>query len=77
MAVSVNLAPFIKEEFYVTGAWGEQRQGHIHAGVDLATGNQGASPVYSMSDGIVIFVDYDGSSGSGYRTLLNNKKFIK
>lgn len=25
MAVQVNLAPFINEEFEVTGAWGEQR----------------------------------------------------
>lgn len=31
--VNCNLAPFINQQFVVTGAWGEQRQGqgHIHA----------------------------------------------
>ena len=31
MATQCNLAPFINKEFLVTGAWGEQRTGHIHA----------------------------------------------
>ena len=37
-------------------------------GIDLATvGSAGVGqPVYSMSDGVVTYVDYDGSSGSGY-----------
>ena len=30
--IKCNLAPFINEQFVVTGAWGEQRaDGHIHA----------------------------------------------
>ncbi len=37
-------------------------------GIDLATVGSGGvgQPVYSMSDGVVTYVDYDGSSGSGY-----------
>ena len=31
MATQCNLAPFINQEFLVTGAWGEPRTGHIHA----------------------------------------------
>lgn len=79
MAVSVNLAPFINHDFMVTGAWGEPRSGHIHAGIDLATLGSGgvAQPVYSMSQGVVIFVDPDGHTGSGYRALCHCKKFNK
>lgn len=68
MAVNCNLAPFINHDFMVTGAWGEPRSGHIHAGIDLATVGSGgvAQPVYSMSQGVVIFVDPDGHTGSGY-----------
>lgn len=29
--IDCNLAPFINEQFVVTGAWGEPRSGHIHA----------------------------------------------
>lgn len=29
--INVNLAPFINEQFVVTGYWGEPRSGHIHA----------------------------------------------
>ena len=35
--VQATLAPFINQEFVVTGAWGEPRSGHIHAGIDLAS----------------------------------------
>ena len=38
MATQCNLAPFINQEFYITGTWGEQRQTHLHAGLDLSTG---------------------------------------
>lgn len=73
MAVQVNLAPFINLEFKVTGAWGEPRSEHIHAGVDLQTSEAYSSgigqDVFSMSRGIVKIVDKDGSTGSGYRTL--------
>lgn len=66
MATQCNLAPYINQEFVVTGAWGEQRTGHIHAGIDLQTRLAYTSgvgqPVYSMCDGIVQTV----SSNSGY-----------
>lgn len=64
MATPCNLAPFINQEFYITGYWGEPRSGHIHAGLDLSTGGQ--NPVYNMVDGNVIFVDENGTTGSGY-----------
>lgn len=64
MATQCTLAPFINQEFYITGTWGEQRQGHIHAGLDLATGGQ--NNVYNMKDGYVIFQDPQGTTGSGY-----------
>ena len=38
MAIECNLAPFINQPFYITGTWGEQRQTHLHAGLDLSTG---------------------------------------
>lgn len=68
--VQATLAPFINQEFVVTGAWGEQRPGHIHAGIDLASLGSGgvAKPVYSMSDGIVTRVDQT-EQGTGYGAL--------
>lgn len=70
MATQVSLAPFINQEFVVTGAWGEQRTGHIHAGIDMQTRLAYSSgvgqPVYSMCDGTVIFV----GSNSGYGPYL-------
>jgi murein DD-endopeptidase MepM/ murein hydrolase activator NlpD len=68
MAIQVNLAPYINQEFVVTGAWGEPRTGHIHAhaGIDMQTrlaySTGVGQPVYSMCDGIVQTV----SSNSGY-----------
>ena len=64
MATQCTLAPFINQEFYITGTWGEVRQGHIHAGLDLSTGGQ--NNVYNMKDGYVIYIDSQGTSGSGY-----------
>lgn len=64
MATSCNLAPFINQNFYITGTWGEQRTGHLHAGLDLSTG--GINPVYNMKPGRVIYIDANGTSGSGY-----------
>lgn len=66
-----NLAPFINYQFVVTGAWGEPRSGHIHAGIDLATlkGSPAvAQPVYSMSDGVVTRVD-QSDTGTGYGAM--------
>ena len=72
MAINVNLAPFINKEFLVTGAWGEQRPGHIHAGIDLQTREAYQTgigqPVYSMSNGIVTRVDQT-NQGTGYGAL--------
>ena len=72
MAINVNLAPFINKEFLVTGAWGEPRTGHIHAGIDLQTREAYQTgigqPVYSMSDGIVTRVD-QYNMGTGYGAL--------
>ena len=66
MATECNLAPFINQEFLVTGAWGEPRTGHTHAGIDLQTREAYRTgvgqPVYSMCNGIVKAV----TSNSGY-----------
>ena len=72
MATPCTLAPFINQDFYITGYWGEPRSGHIHAGLDLSTG--GINPVYNMKEGDVIFIDPNGTTGSGYRTLCYNTK---
>ena len=48
MAIECNIAPFINIEFYLTGAWGEQRATHKHAGIDISTGKK--SNVYNMFD---------------------------
>lgn len=68
--VQCSLAPFINQEFAVTGAWGEQRQGHIHAGIDLATVGSGGvgQPVYSMSQGVVTRIDQT-DQGTGYGAM--------
>ena len=68
--VQASLAPFINQEFVVTGAWGEPRTGHIHAGIDLASLGTGsnAQPIYSMSDGIVTRVDQT-DQGTGYGAM--------
>lgn len=69
--VNCNLAPFINQRFVVTGAWGEPRSGHIHAGIDLASYGTGsvAQPIYSMSNGIVTRVD-QSDTGTGYGALI-------
>ena len=64
MATPCTLAPFINQNFYITGTWGEQRVGHRHAGLDLSTG--GINPVYNMLEGDVIVSDPNGTSGTGY-----------
>ena len=64
MATQCTLAPFINQNFYITGTWGEPRSGHLHAGLDLSTG--GINPVYNMVAGTVIFSDPNGTTGSGY-----------
>ena len=68
--VQASLAPFINQEFVVTGAWGEPRSGHIHAGIDLASLGSGgvAKPVYSMSQGVVTRVDQT-DQGTGYGAM--------
>ena len=68
--IQCNLAPFINQEFAVTGAWGEQRPGHVHAGIDLASVGSGgvAKPIYSMSNGVVQRVDQT-DQGTGYGAL--------
>lgn len=68
--IQVSLAPFINKEFAVTGAWGEPRSGHIHAGIDLATVGSGGigQDVYSMSQGIVTRVDQT-DQGTGYGAM--------
>lgn len=68
--VQCNLAPFINQEFAVTGAWGEPRSGHIHAGIDLASVGTGSvpQPIYSMSGGEVIRVDQT-DQGTGYGAM--------
>lgn len=68
--IQCNLAPFINQVFAVTGAWGEPRTGHIHAGIDLASVGSGgvAKPIYSMSQGIVTRVDQT-DQGTGYGAL--------
>ena len=68
--IQCNLAPFINQEFAVTGAWGEPRQGHIHAGIDLASVGTGSvpQPIYSMSGGEVIRVDQT-DQGTGYGAM--------
>ena len=68
--VQATLAPFINQEFVVTGAWGEPRSGHIHAGIDLASLGSGgvAKPVYSMSQGVVTRVDQT-DQGTGYGAM--------
>lgn len=69
--VQCNLAPFINQEFAVTGAWGEPRSGHIHAGIDLASVGSGgiAKPIFSMSSGVVTRVDQT-DQGTGYGALV-------
>lgn len=69
--VQASLAPFINQAFVVTGAWGEPRTGHIHAGIDLASLGTGsnAQPIYSMSDGVVTRVDQT-DQGTNYGALV-------
>ena len=75
--VQASLAPFINQAFVVTGAWGEPRTGHIHAGIDLASLGTGsnAQPIYSMSDGIVTRVDQtDQGTGYGAMAIIWNQQ---
>lgn len=61
MAVNVSIAPFINVEFYLTGAFREEREGgRLHKGVDLSTGTDGM--IYTIDSGEVIAKGY----GLGY-----------
>ena len=55
MATKCTIAPFINIGFYVTGAWGEQRATHKHAGVDLSTGK--TSNVYKQIHKKISFIE--------------------
>jgi murein DD-endopeptidase MepM/ murein hydrolase activator NlpD len=47
----------------ITGAFGEQRPGHIHAGIDIAAGI--GTPIHAADDGRVVLMQGVGASG-GY-----------
>ena len=67
----VNNAPFINKWFYVTGAFGEQRETHVHTGLDLApTGFEGN--LYAIAEMKVIYRGYD-ASGYGYYIIMRNE----
>lgn len=52
-----RIAPFINEEFTVTGAQPYYDDGTIHGGFDISTGIN--SPLYSMTSGIVLYSEYN------------------
>lgn len=56
-----RIAPFINVTFYVTSAWWELPR--AHRGLDIATPRPG-SPLYSISDGVVVRSDYSTSYGN-------------
>ncbi|HEV7808651.1 MAG TPA: peptidoglycan DD-metalloendopeptidase family protein [Solirubrobacteraceae bacterium] len=47
----------------ITGAFGEQRPGHIHAGIDIAAGS--GTPIHAADGGRVVLMQGTGASG-GY-----------
>jgi murein DD-endopeptidase MepM/ murein hydrolase activator NlpD len=47
----------------ITGAFGEQRPGHIHAGIDIAAAS--GTPIHAADDGRVVLMQGVGASG-GY-----------
>jgi murein DD-endopeptidase MepM/ murein hydrolase activator NlpD len=47
----------------ITGAFGEQRPGHIHAGIDIAAGI--GTPIHAADDGRTVLMQGIGASG-GY-----------
>jgi murein DD-endopeptidase MepM/ murein hydrolase activator NlpD len=47
----------------ITGAFGEQRPGHIHAGIDIAAGE--GTPIHAADNGKVVLMQGVGASG-GY-----------
>ena len=47
----------------ITGAFGEQRPGHIHAGIDIAAGS--GTPIHAADDGRTVLMQGIGASG-GY-----------
>ena len=71
MAVNVSIAPFINVEFYLTGAFREERSGgRLHKGVDLSTGTDGS--VYTIDSGEVIAKGY-GLGYYGYLVTWNRE----
>lgn len=68
-----RIAPFIDTTFYLTSIWWEEPRNH--RGLDIATPN--GSPLYSMSDGVVILSEY--STSYGYMLIIkdsNNMGFL-
>lgn len=57
-----NVAPFIKDVFYVTSPWWTVRSGVIHRGLDIATST--SKPVYSILDGRVHSIGYNSTRGN-------------
>ncbi|MBR2652482.1 M23 family metallopeptidase [bacterium] len=64
-----RIAPFINEEFTVTGAQPYYDDGTIHGGFDISTGTN--SPLYSMTAGIVIYSQYN-TGGYGNMIIIRD-----
>jgi len=45
--------PPLAPPLYVSGTFGELRNNHFHAGVDLRTNEEIGKPVYAVNDGFV------------------------
>lgn len=57
-----NIAPFINKQFVVSSEWWIYRQGVLHRGLDISTGNN--DTVYSMLNGYILDKGFTVSAGN-------------
>lgn len=68
---TARIAPFINEEFTVTGAQPYYDDGTIHGGFDVSTGIN--SPVYAMTGGVVLYSQYN-TGGYGNMIIIQDQQ---
>lgn len=62
--VQARIAPFIKENFQITGTQYHYRSGGAHGGLDIATYSSSLHELFSMVTGTVLFAGHESSYGN-------------
>ena len=68
---TARVAPFINDQFTVTGAQPYYEDGTLHGGFDVSTGTN--SPVYAMTGGLVLYSQFN-TGGYGNMIIIQDQQ---